>query len=305
MPAQGVARGERRWYRIIWCTFVDAVMTDNCLGMAAQLAYYFFFSLFPALLFLIAMASYFPIDQLVGAIVNMMGGFAPPDVIQIVTGQIRKISSGQQGGLLTLGILTAVWTSSTAMTALINTVNRAYDIEDHRPWWRVRLLAIALTIGASLFILISFTLVIAGPELARQVADLVHLGNVFERLWLVLQWPLIFGLVSLGIALMYFFAPDAHQRWVWLTPGALFATLIWIAVSLGFRLYVVKVGAYTETYGALGGVMVLLSWFYLSGFAVLLGAELNAEIEHTRGRRERGGKREIAPPSVTDAAAQA
>ena len=301
MPAKTVPHGERRWYRIVWGTCVDAFMQDNCLGMSAQLAYYFFFSLFPALLFLIAIASYFPVEQLVDDLVNMMGGFAPPDVITIVTNQIRKISSGEQGGLLTLGILTAIWTSSTAMTALIDTVNRAYDIEDRRPWWRVRLLAIGLTVGASLFILVSFTLVIAGPELARQVALAIHLGQVFEWAWLVLQWPLIFLLVSLGIALVYYFAPDAHQRWVWLTPGALFATLVWIGVSLGFRFYVVKVGTYTETYGALGGVMVLLLWFYLSGLAVLLGAELNAEIEHTRARRERDGKRELEPPSVTGA----
>jgi membrane protein len=299
MPASGARWGERRWYRIVWCTFVDAFMVDGCLGMSAQLAYYFFFSLFPALLFLLAMASYFPVDQLVGDIVDMMSRFAPPDVINIVTGQIRKISEGQQGGLLTLGILVALWTSSTAMTALINTVNRAYDIEDRRPWWRVRLLAIALTIGGSLFILISFTLVIAGPELAQHVADRLRVGQLFEWLWLILQWPLVFALVSLGVALIYYFAPDAHQRWVWLTPGALFATLVWIGVSLGFRFYVVKLGTYTETYGALGGVMVLLLWFYLSGLAVLLGAEMNAEIDHTQGRRQRGGKREIQPPSVT------
>lgn len=302
MPAKSARWGERRWLQLVWSTFVDAFMHDNCLGMSAQLAYYFFFSLFPALLFLIAMASYFPVDQLVGDIVHMMGGFAPPDVIAIVTDQIRKISSGDEGGLLTLGILTALWTSSTAMTALINTVNRAYDIEDCRPWWKVRLLAIVLTAGGSLFILISFTLVIAGPELARHVAGMISLGRVFEWLWLIVQWPLIFALVSLGVALVYYVAPDARQRWVWLTPGALFATLLWIGVSLGFRFYVVRFGTYTETYGVLGGVMVLLLWFYLSGLAVLLGAELNAEIDHAKGRRERDGRREIEPPSVTEAA---
>ncbi len=302
MPAKTVRRGDLRWGRIVWSAFTDAFMHDNCLGMSAQLAYHFFFSLFPALLFLIAMASYFPIATLVDRIVGTMGTFAPPDVIQIVTDQIRKISNGNQGGLLTLGVLVALWTSSTAMTALIDTVNRAYDISDQRPWWKIRLLAIALTVGASLFILISFALVIVGPEVAGRVAGWVHLGRAFEWTWMVLQWPVIFGLVSLGIALVYHFAPDADQPWVWLTPGALFATLVWIGTSLGFRYYVVTIGSYTETYGAIGAVMVLLLWFYLSGLAVLLGAELNAEIEHARGEHHEWGRRRISPPSITQAA---
>jgi membrane protein len=299
MPAKTARTGERRWYRIFWGALVDAFMHDGCLGMSAQLAYYFFFSLFPALLFLLAMASYFPVVELVDQIVDRLGRFAPPDVIAIVTDQIRKISRGEQGGLLTLGVLAAIWTSSTAMTAVIDTVNRAYDIEDRRAWWQVRLLGIALTVGASLFILVSFALVIAGPELARHVADWVRLGKAFEWAWLILQWPIIFGLVSLGLALVYYFAPNADQQWVWLTPGAVFATLLWIGTSVGFRWYVTRMGTYTETYGAIGAVMVLLLWFYLSGLAVLLGAELNAEIDHSRGRRERAGRRQIAAPSVT------
>jgi membrane protein len=299
MPAKSAARGDFRWHRIVWSAFNDAFWHDNCLGMSAQLAYYFFFSLFPALLFLLAIASYFPFARLVDQIVTTLGGFAPPDVIAIVTDQIKKISNGDQGGLLTLGMLVTLWTSSTAMTAVINTVNRAYDIDDQRAWWKIRLLAIALTIGASLFILISFALVTVGPELAGHVADWVHLGAVFRSVWVVLQWPIVFALVSLGVALIYHFAPDADQPWVWLTPGALFATLLWIATSVGFRYYVVLVGSYTRTYGVIGGVMVLLLWFYLSGLAVLLGAELNAEIEHARGERHHRGRRQLELPSVT------
>ncbi len=285
MPARTAKPGERRWHRLVWSACTDAFVHDDCFGMSAQLAYYFFFSLFPALLFLIATASYFPIAGLVGRMVDQMQGFVPRDVIAIVTDQIREISNGPHGSLLTIGMLTAVWTSSTAMAALIDTVNRAYDIADHRPWWRVRLLAIALTAGASLFVLTSFTLVIVGPELAHHVANWVHLGPAFEWAWVVLQWPVIFALVSLGIALIYHFAPDTDQGWAWLTPGALFATVVWILASLGCRFYVTRLDDFTETYGALGGVMVLLLWFYLSGLAVLLGAELNAEIAHARARR--------------------
>jgi membrane protein len=268
------------WAEILRRTFVDAIFKHNCLGMAAQLAYYFFFSLFPALLFLIAVASYFPIATLIDEIVASLGQFAPPEFLTIVTEQIRKISGDEQGGLLTLGILTALWSSSTAMTAIIDTVNHAYGVEEGRPWWKVRLLAIALTIGGALFVLVSFALVIVGPQLAEPLARAFGLGSALEWTWRIVEWPVACALASMGIALVYYFAPDVEQEWSWLAPGTMFATALWLAASIGFRYYVINVTHYTETYGALGGAMVLLLWFYLSGFVLLLGAVMNANIEH-------------------------
>ena len=215
--------------------------------MAAQLAYYFFFSLFPALLFLIALASYFPITTLMDEVVGTLRQFAPPEFLTIVTDQMRKISGDEQGGLLTLGILTALWSSSTAMTAIIDTVNHAYGVEEGRSWWKVRLIAIALTIGGAIFVLASFTLVIIGPQLAAPLADAFGLGTALEWTWRILEWPLAWALASIGIALVYYFAPDVDQEWTWLAPGTVFATMLWLAASLGFRYYVMNVTHYTET----------------------------------------------------------
>jgi membrane protein len=268
------------WGQIIVRTFREAFFKDNCLGMSAQLAYYFFFALFPALLVLLAIASYFPLERLIDDLFATLGGFAPPDVLTIITDQITKISKGEEGGLLTIGMLTALWSSSAAMTAIIDTLNRAYGVEESRPWWRVRLTAIALTIGVSIFILAAFALVLAGPAAAEQLANRLNLGPAFEWTWKILQWPVIFALVATGVAIVYFYAPDVKQDWVWLTPGSVLSTLTWIGASLGFKYYVATMGAYTETYGAIGGVMVLMLWFYLSGLVILLGAEMNAEIEH-------------------------
>jgi membrane protein len=267
------------WTEVVRRTVRES-LNDNCLGMAAQLAYYCFFALFPALLFLIALASYFPIDTLIDDIIVMMGGFVPSEALTIITDQIRKISEGEQGGLLTLGVLLALWSSSAAMTAIIDTLNRAHDIEESRPWWKLRLTAIGLTVGGALFILVSFTLVLAGPGLVQRVADMTALGSVFVWTWTILQWPLVFALTSFAIATIYYFAPDADRDWVWLTPGAIVATTIWLAASLVFKFYVASMGSYTETYGAIGAVMILLLWFYISGLAILAGAEMNAEIEH-------------------------
>ena len=268
------------WGELARRTLYATFFKDNCLGMAAQLAYYFFFALFPALIVLIAVASFFPPYQLVDETVRILGEFAPPAVLRIITDQMRTLSEQGQGGLLTIGMLTALWTSSSAMTAVVDTLNRAYDVEEGRPWWRVRLLAITLTVGAALFILVSVAFVLAGPTLAEYVADWWYLGPAFEWTWKVLQWPLVFGLVSLAMALIYYFAPDVEQEWVWLTPGSLLATTLWLLATLGLKYYVVNMGEYEETYGAIGAVMVLLLWFYVSGLVILIGAELNAELEH-------------------------
>jgi membrane protein len=288
------------WGQIFRRTFTEAFFKDNCFGMAAQLAYYFFFALFPTLLFLLALASYFPAYKLIDDLFRTLGGYVPPEALTIITDQLTKISEGQEGGLLTLGVLTALWSSSAAMTAIIDTLNNAYDIEEGRPWWKVRLTAIVLTVGVSVFILCSLALVLVGPSLVQRILG-TYLGPAFDLTWNVLRWPIVFGLVSAGMAVIYYYAPDAEQDWVWLTPGSIFATTLWLLASLGFKFYVENMGSYTETYGALGGVMVLMLWFYISGLVILIGAEMNAEIEHAspygkeQGEKVPGQKRTIGP----------
>jgi len=270
---------------------VKEVIADDVPSLAAQQAYYFFFALFPALLALISLASFFPVANLTDAIVDMLSRVAPKDVIDIVAGQIEKISQSRTGGILTLAFLFTLWSSSNALLSMVTTLNAAYDLTDSRPWWKTRLIAIALTVGLAVFILVSMTLIIAGPTMAERIADNFGLGAAFEWTWKIAQWPLVFLLVATAIALVYYFAPDAKQDWVWITPGSLLATLLWLAVSLGFKWYLSVAGGYNETYGAIGGVMVLMLWFYLSGLVILLGAELNSEIEHASPHGKDPGER--------------
>ena len=258
----------------------NETLADDVFNLAAQQAYYFFFALFPALLALISIASFFPIENLTGEITTMLHRVAPEDVIGIITVQIQKIGQSNAGGILTLAFFFTLWSSSSAVVAMCGTLNAAYDITESRPWWKVRLTAIGLTIGLALFILVSMTLVVAGPALAEKIADLMRLGPLFTWSWKILQWPIVFVLVATAVALVYYFAPDAEQEWTWITPGSVLATLLWVVASLAFRFYVTNFASYNETYGAIGGVMVLLLWFYVSGIALLVGAELNAEIEH-------------------------
>jgi|SRR5687767_13099 len=293
------------WGELFKRTF-NETLADDVLNLAAQQAYYFFFALFPALLALISIASFFPVDDLTGQLTSYLERVAPPDVVRIITDQLRKIAEDNAGGLLTLAFVFTLWSSSGAVVSMCSTLNAAYDITEGRPWWKVRLVAIGLTIGLAIFVIVSMTLVIGGPALAELVADRMGLGAAFEWTWKIAQWPLVFVLVATALALLYYFAPDAEQDWVWITPGSILATTLWLLISLGFKYYITSFGNYTETYGLIGGVMVLMLWFYLSGIAILVGAELNAEIEHASphgkdvGEKVPGEKKKIGPLAQRD-----
>ena len=281
----------------------NETQADNGLGLAAQLAYYFFLALFPALLFVLALAGIFADQGLVSRVVDMLSGTAPPEVINIIRDQLTSLASANKGGIMTFGVLGALWSSSAAMVALIDSLNRAYDVEDARPWWKQRLTAILLTLGVAVFIVLSFVLVISGPELAQAVAGRVGLGAAFEWGWKILQWPLVFALVATGFGFVYYFAPDVDQDFVFLTPGSVLATVLWMLGSLGFRFYVVNFGSYNESYGAVGGVMVLLLWLYISGLCVIVGAEMNAEIEHASEHGKAPGEKQPGQRKVVGARA--
>lgn len=279
------------------------VIDDDCLSIAAQLAYYFALALFPALLFIVALASYLPYN-VVTDIVSALEPVAPPEVLVIIRKQLESIVAGNATGLLTIGILGALWSSSGAMTSIVSALNRAYDIPETRPWWKVRLVAIALTIALVVFVLLAFSLIVAGPNAGRWMAGWFGLSDAFDTVWTLVRWPLIFALATTGIAIVFYYAPDADQDWVWITPGSIVTTALWIVFSLVFRIYVTRVGDYTATYGALAGAAILLLWLYLSGLALLIGGELNSEIEHAANpalRSQTSGRRRFKAFTRRDA----
>jgi membrane protein len=263
------------------------------MNMAAQLAYYFFLAIFPALLFLLSIASFFPLHEMSDSVTAALAPIAPGDVLQIVRDQMARISNANHGGVLTLGLVGALWTSSTALTSIVAALNRAYDIVDTRPWWRVRLVALGLTVTLTLLVVVSFTLVLSGPSIAENLARHFGLGAAFAWTWAIVQWPVAFALVTVAVGVVFYFGPDAEQAWRWITPGAVLATGVWLAASLGFKVYVSTFANYTATYGALGGMIVLLVWMYVCGLALLAGAELNAEIEHASTEGKAPGEKRL------------
>ncbi len=256
------------------------IYRGQCFGWAAALAYYSFLALFPALLFVVSVASFLPIQHLIDRAVDLVGRFAPDDVVAIAREQLLQIADKPDGSLLALSLGGAIWSMSSGMVALIGTLNQAQHISEGRSWWRVRTTAIALTIALALVMVLSFTLAMVGPTAAEHVADWLDLGAVFTLAWQIVRWPAAFGLAVTAIAIVYHFAPDVKREFVWITPGSVAATALWLVVSLGFKWYVFQFGNYQKTYGAIGGVMVALLWCYFSGLSMLLGAHLNATIDH-------------------------
>jgi membrane protein len=263
-------------------------LADDCPGLAAQLAFYFFLAVFPALLFLVSLLAYVPVDTALGEAIGRLDAILPQEVLAFLREQIDQVLAGRHGGLLTFAIAGAVWSSSAAVTAIITALNRAYDIEEWRPWWKRRLIAIALTLFLAVFVVAAFVFVVGGADLAAWIAAQLGAGALFERLWIVLQWPVAIAFVVLAVDLVYYLAPNADTRWVWVTPGALLATALWLATSLGFKIYIQNFANYTAVHGAIGTVIVLMLWFYLSGLALLVGAELNAEIDKAMPTRDEG-----------------
>ncbi len=266
------------WRKVLAGTFRET-LKDDAQGLAAQLSFHFFLSLFAMLLALVAFASLFPLGNLADPVTRLLAPIAPAPVLTLITEQMVAISQRPGTGVLTVGLLTALWSASAAMGAVVNALNRARGVDETRPWWKVRILSLLLTTGLALFVLISIALVLAGPQAADLLTRWFGLGSVFAWVWKIVQWPIAFGLVATGIGLIYHFAPNTKERWRWLTPGSLAATSLWLLGSLGFRLYVVSFSSLEATYGTLGGVIVVLLWFYVSGLALVIGVELDAEIE--------------------------
>jgi len=258
---------------------------DNCFGLAAQLAFYFLLALFPALLFLVALIGYVPVENAMTELLVAVGTVAPRELVELLREQLDRVAQGRHASLLTLGILAAIWSSSAAMVAIIDALNRAYDIAEWRPWWKRRLVAIVLTVGLALFTIVALALVLIGPSLAARAAEWLGLGPSARVVWVLIRWPAMFFCVVLGVDLVYHFAPNRAVPWVWITPGSLLATGLWIGSSFGFKAYVVSFADYTATYGAIGGAIVTMLWFYLSGLAILIGAELNGVIEEASRTR--------------------
>jgi membrane protein len=258
------------------------IQKDDVFGRSAQLAYYFLLALFPLLLFLTSM-----IGLVLGSgtglrhsLFNYLSQILPGDAFKLVDSTMYEVSAASGGGKVVFGILAALWAASNGMGAITQSLNVAYDVEETRPWWRQRLTAIGLTVALSVLIIMALVLVLYGGRIAEHVAGGYGFGEVFVLTWKVLQWPIALAFMLVSFALIYYLAPDLRdQKWTWVTPGSAIGVGLWLLVSFAFRVYLHYFNSYSKTYGSLGAVIILMLWLYLTGAAILIGGEVNSEIE--------------------------
>lgn len=286
-------RGGLSWWQLavrVW----ERIWADQLPGRCAELAYYFLFSVFPLLLFLTTLLGRLagPDTRLRIVLFHWLARFAPsPDVTALLTTTLDQIARDRGGARLSLSLLVALWVASTGMQAVARTLNAAFGLDETRPWWQRRLVAVALTIGFAALIICALAVILYGHLIGAELSEAAGIGPEFLAAWRFLRWPLILAFVLFAFEGIYNFAPNlrAGARRPWVTPGAVIGVGLWLAASFGFRLYLDSARAYAITYGSLGAVIVLLLWFYLTALAILVGGVVNSEIfRQLSARREHG-----------------
>ncbi len=274
---------------------VQEFQRDDALGLAAQLAYYLILALFPFILVLVSLMGTFGSEELASEVLGYFRQVMPEEAYKIIETFTGNIISGdaKAPGLLSFGILFTIWVASGAFAALINALNRAYDVQETRPFWKVRGIAILMTLGLSVLILVGVLLLVLGPQIGATIANVFGLGDLFLLVWDIARWPVALLFMVFTVALLYYFAPDVDQPFRWITPGGLIGVLLWVLASVAFNFYVSNFGSYNKTYGSIGAVIVLLLYLYISSLTILFGATLNATLVRM--------KEEISGEQILDA----
>jgi membrane protein len=262
---------------------VQEFVRDDALGLAAQLAFYLILAIFPFILFCVAILDAFSSSspQFVTELFDYLRRLLPEQVFGLIHSYTEDTLRNEDTapGLLSFGILGTIWATSGAFAALINALNRAYDVQETRPFWKVRGIAILMALGLSALILTGVLLLVAGPSIGRTIAEVFTLGDEFMVVWNLVRWPAALLFMLATVALLFYFAPDANQPFRWITPGGFVGIALWILASVAFNLYLSSdFNTYDKTYGSIGTVIILLLYLYISSLMILFGATLNATL---------------------------
>jgi membrane protein len=288
---------------------VQEFVRDDALGLAAQLAFYLILAIFPFILFCVAILDTFSSSspQFVTELFEYLRRLLPAQVFGLIHSYTEDTLRNEDTapGLLSFGILGTIWATSGAFAALINALNRAYDVQETRPFWKVRGIAILMALGLSALILTGVLLLVAGPSIGRTIAEVFTLGDEFMVAWNLVRWPAALLFMLATVALLFYFAPDANQPFRWITPGGFVGITLWILASVAFNLYLSSdFNTYDKTYGSIGTVIILLLYLYISSLMILFGATLNATLvrikEEVSGEQILDAKPANGKPDVAD-----
>ncbi|WP_340022694.1 YihY/virulence factor BrkB family protein [Paenibacillus sp. FSL K6-1096] len=264
------ARGTYTFIKQLWVK----INADDVQGIAAQLTYYLILSLFPFLIFVMTLIGYANIS--LEDKIHQLEQIMPAEAISIIEEILHDVSAGRSQTLLSFGMLATLWAASKGINAIIKGLNRAYEIDESRVFWKIRGIALLATLTIGLVVLLSILLLVLGTWLKTQVFLLFDLPYGFQRLWDLLQYLIPLLVLFIVFTLLYWIAPSRRLALREVMPGALFTTIGWITTSILFSVYVNQFSDFSKTYGSLGGVTVLLIWLYISSFIILAGGEINA-----------------------------
>ncbi len=271
---------------------VKAYLEDDMMTYAAALAFRTLFALFPFMIFLVALLGFLRIPGFFDWLLNQAQTVLPEQAMGQVEQVVGQVRDRGQGGLLSVGIIVAIWSASVGVRSLMNGLNAAYDVEEERPAWKRYPLSILYTIAPALMIIVAAGLMFIGPQVVGWLAEQVGLAEIFTTLWAWIRWPVAIFLLMLAVAIIYYAGPNVDQPFRLITPGSILAVTVWVAASLGFSYYVSNFRNYEATYGSLGSVIVLLFYFFISSAMLMFGAEVNAQIyHHVAGSEDAGGKK--------------
>lgn len=263
---------------------VSEFVADEMTTYAAALSYRFVFSLFPFLIFLIALLGVLHVPQLFDWLREQLALLVPGQAMDQINSVLDELQT-PRGGLLSLGIALAIWSAAAGVLALIDALNVAYDVKERRPAWRRYLLAIGFTVAMGFVLAAAAGLMVLGPQAAGWIAQRLGVERVFVLVWSVARWPVALLLLMLAVAVIYWALPNVKARFRVISPGAVLSVVIWILASVGFGFYVQNFGNYDATYGSIGAVIILLFYFFLSSAVLLFGAEINAVVEQANDPR--------------------
>ena len=271
--------------------FVHRFSDNGATNRAAELAYYFLFALFPFIAFAVTLAAYLPTKGAIDDLMMRLDPVIPEQAEQIIRAQLTALATQPRPHLLTFGLALAVWSASRAIDALRSSLNRSYGVKESRPWWRIQGLALLLTVSTSVVMLFAIAGIALGGDAGLWLATHLHVDKAWPLLWGWMRWPITTVGVMLVFAVLYYFLPDVKQEWRFVTPGSLAGTVLWLLASYGFTVYAGNFGSYDKTYGSIGGVIVLMTWLYVTGLIFVVGGELNALIEDESPEGKSKGER--------------
>jgi membrane protein len=262
---------------------VEKLGKDELSTRSASLSYYFLLALFPLFLFLVSLIGVFagPGSQLQESIVSALGRLAPGAASEVVGNVVHQTFKSSSGIKLAAGIFGALWAASGGMSAVLVSLNKIYEVSETRAWWKQKLTILGLTVALAGLILTALVMALYGGKIGEALFAHIGAGDAFRIAWKILQWPVSFAAMFLSFSLIYYFAPNIEERkWFWVTPGSAAGVALWLVASLGLRVYLHFFNSYSATYGSLGAVIILMLWLYITGFAILIGGEVNWVIEN-------------------------